>query len=259
MPRFSANISMMFHEHPFLERFGAARDAGFEAVEFLFPYEWPVDSLARAVGDSGHSISIFNLSPGDWERGERGLACIPGREAEFREFVETAIAYAEATGARRLHALAGIPGALPFATARATYLENLRFAAERLGEAGLEMTIEPINGRDMPGYFLSSTELAAEILRELGLANVGLQFDVYHHQIMHGDILHSLERYMPLIRHIQIAGVPERHEPDSGELDYVSVFKEIDALGYDGWVGCEYRPKAGTVEGLGWMRALTGV
>ena len=249
---------MMFQEHPFLERFAAARAAGFEAVEFLFPYEWPVNLLARAVQDSAHAISIFNLSPGDWERGERGLACIPGREADFRASVETAIGYAEATGARRLHVLAGIHGQFPFKTARATYLENLRFAADRLGEAGLEMTIEPINGRDMPGYFLSSAELAAEILSELDLAHVGLQFDVYHHQIMHGDILHGLERSMPLIRHIQIAGVPDRHEPDTGELNYGCVFEKIDALGYDGWVGLEYRPRAGTVEGLGWMRALTG-
>ena len=150
--------------------------------------------------------------------------------------------------------MAGNQGKISFDVARSTFVENLRFAADRLGEAGLEMTIEPINQRDMPGYFLSSTELAADILADLDRANAGLQFDVYHHQIMHGDVLHSLERHMPLIRHIQIAGVPDRHEPDEGELSYPRVFEKIDALGYDGWVGCEYRPRAGTTAGLGWMR-----
>ncbi|WP_419911618.1 2-oxo-tetronate isomerase [Hoeflea sp.] len=253
MPQFSANLSMMFHEHPFLERFDAARHAGFEAVEFMFPYAYPVAALGQAVEDSGHAISIFNLPAGDWERGERGFACIPGRETDFRASVETAVRYAEAAGAKRLHALSGTMGNISPGAARATYVENLRFAADRLGESGLELTIEPINSRDMPGYFLSSTELAADILAELDLANVGLQFDIYHHQIMHGDILKSLERFMPMIRHMQIAGVPDRNEPDTGELDYDRVFKEIDVLGYKGWVGLEYRPRAGTVEGLAWM------
>ncbi|MEX3009765.1 2-oxo-tetronate isomerase [Hoeflea sp. TYP-13] len=254
MPRFSANISMMFTEHDFLDRFSAARDAGFEAVEFLFPYDHSAEEIGDAIRRNGLDVSVFNLSPGDWDAGDRGLACIAGREAEFRASIDKALPYTAEAGAKRLHVMAGIRGDASRERALSCFMENLRYASGKFGEAGLDALIEPINSRDMPGYLLSSTDLAADILKEINLPNVGLQFDIYHHQITHGDVVRSLEKYMPLIRHIQIAGVPHRREPDEGELNYAHVFEQLDALGYEGWVGCEYRPKAGTVEGLGWMR-----
>ena len=254
MPRFSANISMMFCEHDFLDRFAAARLAGFEAVEFLFPYDHPAEQIGDLVDRNGLDISVFNLSPGNWHAGDRGLACLVERRDEFRASVEKALVYAKAVGARRCHVMAGNPGSASFNAARSTFAENLHHAAETFGEAGLEIMIEPINSRDMPGYFLSSTDLAVEILAEIDRPNVGLQFDIYHHQITHGDVMRSLEQ-----THAADRSYPDRRnsaprEPDEGELNYACVFDHLDTLGYGGWVGCEYRPRAGTVDGLSWMK-----
>lgn len=254
MPRFSANISMMFSEHDFLDRFGAASAAGFEAVEFLFPYDHPASDIGDVISMHGLDVSVFNLSPGDWQAGERGLGCLADRREEFEASVEAAIVYAEATGTQRCHVMAGNPGDVPLHAARSVFIQNLHHAADRFETAGLELLIEPLNGRDMPGYLLSSTDMAVEILLELDRPNAGLQFDIYHHQINHGDVVRSLEEHLPLVRHIQIAGVPHRHEPDFGELNYAHIFERLDALGYEGWIGCEYRPRAGTLEGLGWMK-----
>ncbi|NNE78639.1 MAG: hydroxypyruvate isomerase family protein [Silicimonas sp.] len=256
MPRFSANVSMMFTEHTFLDRFAAARDAGFEAVEFQFPYDHAPDEIGRAVRDNGLAVSVFNLSPGDWQSGERGFAALPGREAGFRATVTQALPYAEAVGAKRLHAMAGI--AKPGADTEAVFLDNIRYGADRLAEAGLELLIEPINPRAIPGYFLSTTSEATALIKRIAHPGVRLQFDIFHHQITRGDVIQSLTECRDLIGHIQIAGVPDRHEPDIGELNYADIFQHVDSLGYSGWIGCEYTPKAGTREGLGWLRDLGG-
>lgn len=254
MPKFAANLSMMFNEHAFLERFAAASAAGFNAVEFLFPYAHTPEEIAAGLKDNGLTQALFNLSPGDWEAGERGLACLPGREDEFKAAVEQAIPYAQATGVKHVHMMAGLPGDVEPAKALACYQSNLQFAAQRLAEFGLDVLIEPINQRDMPGYFLSSTDTAVALIQELAQPNIRLQFDIYHHQITHGDVTRSLEQYFAHIGHIQIAGVPERHEPDAAnELNYPAIFQRLDALGYDGWIGCEYRPRGVTEAGLGWL------
>lgn len=256
MPRFSANLSMMFTEYVFLERFEAARDAGFEAVEFLFPYDHAPDDIGQAVRSNELAVSVFNLPPGNWEAGDRGLAALTDRADEFRISIETALPYANAVGAERVHVMAGIVDEHDKARASATYVENLRFAADRLGDAGLDVLIEPLNHHDMPGYFLDNADLAANLIETVGAPNLKLQFDVYHQQINQGDITRDLERLMPLIGHVQIAGVPDRHEPDGGELNYAHVFRRLDALDYSGWVGCEYRPRSNTTDGLGWMQSL---
>ena len=251
MPRFSANLSMMFQEHAFLDRFKAARDAGFDAVEFLFPYDHSPDDLEKAVVENALEISVFNLFPGDWQAGERGLAALPGREAEFRASVARALPYAEAVGARRLHAMAGLVE--PDAETEATYLNNVRYAAETLAKANLDLLIEPINPRSMPGYFLSTTAQAVALIDRIKHLALRLQFDIFHHQIMRGDVMQSLTDCKNMIGHIQIASVPDRHEPNTGELNYTEIFKHIDQIGYSGWVGCEYIPRNGTREGLGWL------
>jgi 2-dehydrotetronate isomerase len=255
MPRFSANVSMMFTEHEFLDRFAAARRAGFDAVEFQFPYDFDRGRIAENLQRADLSVSVFNLSPGDWSSGDRGLAAMPGRESEFRSSVEAAISYAKAVDAKRLHVMAGASGrgAEP---SRATFVRNLKIAADRLGEEGLEALIEPINQRDMPGYFLSSADTAASIIEEVGAPNLKLQFDIYHQQIIGGDVSQTLRRMLPIIGHIQIAGVPDRHEPDDGELNYRYLFRLLDSLGYQGWIGCEYRPRGATIDGLGWRSQL---
>jgi len=255
MPRFSANLSMMFQEHAFLDRFKAARDAGFDAVEFLFPYDHTPDELEKVVADNALEISVFNLFPGDWQAGERGLAALPGREAEFRASVARALPYAEAVGARRLHAMAGLVE--PDAETEATYLNNVRYAAETLAKANLDLLIEPINPRSMPGYFLSTTAQAVALIDRIKHLALRLQFDIFHHQITRGDVMQSLTDCKDVIGHIQIASVPDRQEPDTGELNYAEIFKYIDQIGYSGWVGCEYVPRNGTREGLGWL-AKTG-
>jgi hydroxypyruvate isomerase len=252
MPKFAANLTMMFNEHPFLDRFAAAADAGFEAVEFLFPYEATPDEVGKRVQRSGLVVALFNMPPGDWAGGERGLAALPGRFEEVDFGVTKSLEYAAATGTGRIHLMAGIadPGD---PAAREAYHRSVTHCAERLAARGLELLLEPINGRDMPGYYLNDFETAFAFIESLGMANLKLQFDIYHRQIIHGDVTMALRRMMPLIGHIQIASVPARNEPDSGELDYGQLFAELDRLDYRGHVGCEYRPRAGTREGLRWF------
>ena len=260
MPRFAANLSMMFNEVPFLDRFAAAGDAGFEAVEFLFPYDFPPEDLAHRLRAHRLQSALFNLPPGRWADGERGIAALPGREGEFREGVLTALRYAEALGTPTLHAMAGVlPAGADRAHCRAIYLENLRQAARELAAHGRTLVIEPINTRDIPGYFLESQAEAHAVREEVGAANLKVQMDLYHAQIVEGDVTVKLRRWIEHVGHVQIASVPDRHEPDSGELNYPYLFRVLDEIGYRGWVGCEYRPAAGTVAGLGWFDPYRGV
>ncbi|MBB5753457.1 2-oxo-tetronate isomerase [Prosthecomicrobium pneumaticum] len=252
MPRFAANLSMMFNEHAFLDRFAAAAAAGFPAVEFLFPYDFPAETVAERAAAAGIEIALFNLPPGDWAKGERGLAALEGRSEEFRAGVATALRYAEALGVPRLHMMAGNADRRD-AAAATRYRDALAHAADAAGAAGRDLVIEPINPRDMPGYFLNDFDYAAELIGELGRPNLKLQFDVYHRQVMRGDVLKGLEAMMPIIGHVQIASVPKRNEPGTGELDDFRIFGTLDALGYAGHVGCEYRPAGETVAGLGWL------
>ena len=253
MPRFAANLSMMFNELPFAERFGAAKAAGFDGVECLFPYELGADAAGAILREHKLEQALFNLPPGNWEAGERGLAALPGREADFEAALDKALSYTGPMGCKTLHAMAGIPGEGFADLARDTYVRNLKVAATRAAEQGVTIIIEPINTRDIPGYFLNYQHTALQIMDATGADNIGLQFDLYHCQIMEGDLAIHLRDLMPRIRHMQVAGVPERHEPDVGEVNYPYLFDLIDSLGYEGWVGCEYRPRAGTVEGLGWL------
>ncbi len=252
MPAFAANLTMMFTEWPFLDRFDAAADAGFRAVEYLFPYDHAPDEVARRLERNGLTQALFNMPPGDWAAGERGLAALPERFEEFRAGVAKALDYAAATGCRRLHMMAGLadpadPAALD------SYRRAVAYAGEALAARGIELLLEPINGRDMPGYFLNDFGLAERLIAEAGFPNVRLQFDLYHRQILHGDVTMALRRLMPLTGHVQIASVPSRNEPDGEELNWPFLFGELDRLGYGGFVGCEYRPRAATLEGLGWF------
>ncbi|WP_291008848.1 2-oxo-tetronate isomerase [Hydrogenophaga sp.] len=255
MPRFAANLSMMYTEVPFLDRFAAAAADGFDAVEYLFPYDFQPAEIDARLQEHGLTQALFNLPPGDWTAGERGMACHPGREAEFAASVAKALTYAQATGCRRLHAMAGLkPAGASEAQLRATYVANLSAAADRLAPHGITLLIEPINTRDMPGYHLNWQQQAHDVLAEVGAPNLKVQMDFYHCQIMEGDLSMRLKKHFGGVGHIQIAGVPDRHEPDGGEVNHEHLFTQLDTLGYPGWVGCEYRPKAGTSEGLGWLR-----
>jgi hydroxypyruvate isomerase len=262
VPRFAANLTMMFNEVPFLHRFCAAAHAGFRAVEFLFPYEIPEEEIAGVLHTAGVENVLFNLPPGDWARGERGIAALPGREAEFRAGVEIALRYARALGTPTLHAMCGlVPEGADRAAHRATYVANLRHAARALAADGRTLVIEPINGRDMPGYFLQRQEEAHAIREEVGEPNLLVQMDLYHAQIVEGDLSVKLRRWVKHVGHVQIASVPERHEPDRGEVHYAHLFALLDELGYPGWVGCEYRPAGETAAGLGWFapwRSVSG-
>ncbi|MCW0180261.1 MAG: hydroxypyruvate isomerase family protein [Zavarzinia sp.] len=253
MPRFAANLSLMFTEWSFLDRFAAAAEAGFSAVEFLFPYDHPPEVVADRLSANGLELALFNLPPGDWAAGERGLAALPDRFDDLKAGIQQAIPYAEAMGARRLHLMAGIAdrGAPP---AREAYRRAVLHAAETLAARGIELMIEPINRWDMPGYFLDDFAFAEALIRDLALPGLKLQFDIYHRQILHGDVTMALRRLMPLIGHVQVASVPSRHEPDGEELNHPFLFDELDRLGYTGFVGCEYVPRAGTLAGLGWLR-----
>ncbi len=252
MPNFAANLTMMFNEHPFLDRFDAAADAGFEAVEFLFPYEVPPEVVAERVKRNRLTVALFNMPPGNWSAGERGMAALPGRSAELKDGLSRALEYAAATGVGRLHLMAGIASADDPA-ARDAYREAVQFCAGRLQEYDLDLVLEPINGRDMPGYFLNSFEAAEQLIAELALPNLKLQFDLYHRQIMHGDLTMALRRLLPIIGHVQVASVPARAEPDGEELNWGFLFDELDRLAYPGYVGCEYRPRGATRDGLGWF------
>ncbi|HEY4251137.1 MAG TPA: 2-oxo-tetronate isomerase [Roseomonas sp.] len=253
MPRFAANLSMMFNEVPFLDRFAAARKAGFEAVEFLFPYEHPAAEIATRLKDNGLAQVLFNAPPGDWTKGERGIAALPGRQAEFRDAIRKGLDYAAALSCPRLHVMAGLaPAGAAHDTLTATYGANLAWAAEEAAKLGVKPVIEPINHRDIPGFFLNTTDQAAAIINAVGPDLVGMQFDLYHCQITEGDIVKRVEKHLPLIAHMQVADNPGRNEPGTGEVNWPFVFKTIDGLGFRGWIGCEYRPAGETVAGLGW-------
>jgi hydroxypyruvate isomerase len=254
MPRFSANLTLMFGEVPFLERFAAAARAGFGAVEFVSPYDFPAEEIAARLRADALAVSVFNLPPGDWAKGERGIACLPDRRDDFAAGVERAISYARLLGCDRLHAMAGIrPAGVAEPELRATYVANLRIAAAALAREGLTLLVEAINTRDMPGYYLTTSRQALEVMDEVGAPNLRFQFDVYHLQIMEGDLAPTLERHLDRIGHVQVADTPGRHEPGTGEINYAFLLRHLDRLGYRGWVGCEYRPLGATEAGLGWM------
>lgn len=256
MPRFAANLSMLFTELPFEERFDAACEAGFEGVEFQFPYDHAIETLSQARAKSGLPVVLFNLPPGDWKRGDRGIGALPGREAEFERGFRLALDYAQALECPRLHVMAGIAPVTLDERVHLSALEgNLRRIAPHAARQGVTLMVEPINTRDTPGYVLNKTEQALRILDNVQAENVALQLDLYHRQIMQGDLLATIERLIGKIGHIQIAGVPARNEPDTGEVNYAEVFQRLDQLGYDGWVGCEYLPREDTWSGLGWLES----
>ncbi len=251
--RLCANLSMMFNELPFLDRFEAAARAGFKGVEFLFPYDHQAAEIRARLEAAGLEQVLFNAPPGEWNGGERGLAALPGRQAEFRDGIARALDYAGVLGNKLLHVMAGIPSpTLSPVTAAAMYAANLAWAAEQATAAGIKLVIEPINHRDMPGFHLNTMAQGAAVIEAIGRDRIGLQFDLYHCQITEGDLTERLNTFMPVIAHMQIADVPGRHEPGTGEINWSFVFSRIDALGYDGWVGCEYRPAGETVAGLDW-------
>jgi len=255
MPRFAANLSMLFTELPFLERFGAARAAGFDAVECQFPYAWDAGAIAAQLHTHQLQMVLHNLPGGDTAAGERGIACIPGREAEFRAGLAQGIGYAQALGCPQLNCLAGIlPGGVAADDARACLIANLRHAAAGTARAGLRLLTEPINHHDVPGFFLNTVAQAADILDAVGHANLFIQYDLYHAQRMTGELAATAQRHLARIAHIQIADNPGRHEPGTGEIRHDFLFRQLDAIGYAGWIGCEYVPLGDTREGLGWMR-----
>jgi hydroxypyruvate isomerase len=254
MPRFAANLSMLFTEQPFLERFEAAANAGFSAVEFMFPYEFSQRDIAAALKDNGLELVLHNLPAGDWARGDRGMACHPDRVQEFRDGVGKAIDYALALGCPNLNCLAGIsPSGVTTEKARGALIENLQHAAEKLEAAKIGLLLEPVNSRDIPGFFVDRPSLGFSILTAVGAKNLKLQYDVYHAQVMEGDLVNTIKREFDRIGHIQVADNPGRHEPGSGEINYPFVFRSIDELGYGGWVGCEYKPLTTTEAGLSWL------
>ncbi|MGH9604200.1 MAG: 2-oxo-tetronate isomerase [Terracidiphilus sp.] len=259
MPHFAANLTMMYTEHSFLDRFAAAARDGFTAVEYLFPYEHPAETLAGLLRQHGLKQVLFNSPPGDWKAGERGCTALPGRETEFREGFLKALDYARALDCPRIHTMAGLvePGA-ERARMRETFLANLSWAADRAAAAGADVLIEPIAQRNVPGFFLNLQEEAHAILAELGKPNLKVLMDLFHCQVAEGDLAVRIRKYLADskqtgVGHFQIAGVPERHEPDTGEVRFEYLFELIDSLGYEGWIGCEYIPKAGTSEGLSWL------
>lgn len=266
MPRFAANLSMLYPELDFLDRFDAAARDGFRAVEYLFPYAYPAAELAARLKANGLQQVLFNAPPGNWEGGERGVACLPGREQEFREGVAKALSYAHALACPRVHVMAGLlPAGKERADLRATYVDNVRWAANEAARQGVDILVEPINTRDIPGFFLNRQDHAHELIEEIAAANAKVQMDLYHCQVVEGDVAMKIRKYLPTGRvgHFQLAGVPERHEPDIGELNYEYLFKVIDEVsqqcGWSGWIGCEYKPsrgatRGGTSEGLGWFQ-----
>lgn len=254
MSKFAANLSMLFTEVDFLDRFKAAADAGFKGVEYLFPYDYPAADIKQRLDANGLSQVLFNLPAGDWGAGERGIACHPNRVEEFRAGVDKAIEYAQVLGNKQVNCLVGIkPEGVSDDEAHKTVVENLRFAAEKLKEAGILLIAEPINTRDIPGFFLNRTEQALALFDEVGSDNLKLQYDIYHMQIMEGDLAPTIEKHLARIAHVQLADNPGRHEPGTGEINYPFLFAHLERLGYDGWIGCEYKPKAGTTQGLGWL------
>lgn len=258
MPKFAANLGMLFTELPFEQRFAAAARYGFKAVELLFPYEHAPEEIAKWLDNSGLQNRGLNLWPGDFAAGERGLASLPGRERAFREALARALEYAEATRTPTLHAMCGIvPPGGDRAAHRAVFIENLKYAARELAKSGRTVLIEPINPRDIPGYFLNTQADAHAIVEAVAEPNLKVQMDFYHAQIVEGDLAVKFKKYFSNLGHVQIAGVPDRSEPDDGEVQYGYLMRLLDEMAYTGWVGCEYRPRAGTAEGLGWMKRLS--
>lgn len=254
VPKFSANLSFLYQDLPFLDRFGAAAKDGFRALEYLGPYAEPKEKVAEALQASGLKQALFNVPSGDWAAGERGIACLPDRIEEFRSGVSLALDYAEALACEQVNVISGlVPRGPDLGTLEEVLVENLKYAAQRCAAAGIKLLIEPINLRDIPGFFLSTTDHAERILEKVGSDNLYIQYDFYHMQIMQGDLIPTFTRLKDRIAHVQIADNPGRNEPGTGEINYGFVLSELDRLGYDGWVGCEYKPKARTSEGLGWM------
>ena len=257
MVQLASNLSMMFGEVEFLDRFDAASQAGFKGVEYLFPYDFAAEDLAARLKDNGLTQVLFNTPAGDWDAGERGLACLPDRVDDFRAGVGQAIDYAQVLGCGQLHCMAGLaPEGADAGELRATYVDNLRYASAEMAKAGIKCLMEMINTRDIPGFYLNSSAQAEEILAEVGSDNLYLQYDIYHMQIMEGDLAPTIERLLPRIAHMQLADTPGRHEPGTGEINYAFLFGHIDRLGYRGWIGCEYKPATTTEAGLGWIEAM---
>lgn len=257
MPRFSANLSMLFCEHPFLDRFEHAAKAGFRAVEFQFPCAFPVSDIQSRLKAHGLDAVLYNLPAGDWQTGERGIACHPARADEFKAGVRQGIQYAKVLGVQQLNCLVGqAPSGVAEQEVRRTLLDNLRYAARALQENGLKLLIEPINTFDVPGFFINRTKQASDLLDELDATNAYIQYDAYHAQRMEGELAATLQTFLPRIAHIQVADNPGRHEPGSGEINYAYLFTLLDRLGYDGWVGCEYHPATDTASGLSWRSRL---
>jgi hydroxypyruvate isomerase len=258
MPRFAANLTMMFNEVPFLDRFEAAANAGFTAVEFLFPYQYQAKDVGDRLHRCGLTQALFNLPPGNWEAGEKGFAALPDRFNDLQESLRTALPYAQATGVKRLHLMAGLADRHD-PKAVAAFHRSVVWTAEFLNPHGLDVVIEPINPRNVPGYFLNDFSFARDLIRELQIPNLKLQFDIYHCQIIHGDVTMRLREMMPITGHIQIASIPSRNEPDGEELNYPYLFAELDRLDYRGFVGCEYNPRGKTTDGLAWFKPYAGV
>ena len=255
MPKFNANLSMMFNEVPFLERFGAAAKAGFKGVEFLFPYDFTPAQVREQLDRHQLEMVLFNMPPGDFAAGDRGTACDPARFGEFQDGVGKALEYAKVLGVKQLHVMAGLkPRGLNDETMREAYLASLRFACAETAKHGIKVLIEAINTRDIPGFYLNYSEQAFDVMHYVGAANLGFQYDIYHMQIMEGDLAPTIEKHLAQIAHMQLADTPGRHEPGTGEINYDFLFKHIDRIGYQGWIGCEYRPAGKTEDGLGWMK-----
>ncbi|NOH26914.1 hydroxypyruvate isomerase [Vibrio mediterranei] len=257
MPKFAANLSMLFNEVDFLSRFEKAANAGFHGVEYLFPYDFTAETIKSVLDDNNLEQVLFNLPAGDWNAGDRGIAVDPSRIEEFQQGVSKAISYAQTLGCKQINCLAGIvPASVTEQDARTTFVINLRYAAQQLEAAGIKLVIEAINTRDIPGFFLNTTEQAKSIIEEVGSVNLSVQYDIYHMQIMEGDLIPTITNNLSQISHIQLADNPGRHEPGTGEINYDFVLRELDAMGYQGWVGCEYKPKTTTEEGLSWLNAF---
>jgi hydroxypyruvate isomerase len=253
MIRLSANLSTMFPEVPFLDRFEQAAISGFKGVEFWFPYQWELDKITEKLNKHSLEVVLYNLPPGDWEAGDRGIACIPGREDEFHQSLSLGIRYAKALGCQLLHCLAGIaPTELPAAITRKTLVENLRFAAEATEREGIRLLIEALNSGRFPGFYLNQTRQAVELINEVGSSNLRILYDAFHMQIMEGNLTNTIKDKLPYIGHIQIADNPGRHEPGTGEINFENLLRFIDEAGYSDWIGCEYIPLNDTKEGLGW-------
>ena len=257
MPRFAANLTMLFTELPFLDRFEHAAKAGFEAVEFLFPYSFNASDIRQRLDTNGLTLVLHNLPAGNWDAGERGIACLPDRTDEFRAGVAQAITYAKALGVKQLNCLAGkTPAGVSDVVLRQTFVNNLRYAAAELKQHSLRLLVEPINTVDIPGFYLNRTAQALAILDEVGADNAFVQYDIYHAQRMEGELAATMQKHLTRIRHIQLADNPGRNEPGTGEINYSFLFAHLDRIGYDGWIGCEYKPATTTVAGLGWLQHI---